>query len=54
MTNAQGEQHGANQRDPGAAALRIVGGKVARFWGFLDPIGLLHQPNRLPASAETR
>ena len=34
----------------GAAFLRIVGGRVARFWGLLDQMGLMRQINGLSMS----
>jgi predicted ester cyclase len=34
----------------GVAFLRIVGGKVARFWGFLDQVGLVRQMKALPTA----
>jgi predicted ester cyclase len=37
----------------GAAFLRIVGGKVARFWGFLDQLGLMKQIGGPPTSVRT-
>ena len=37
----------------GAAFLRIVGGKVARFWGFLDQLGLMKQISGPPTSVRT-
>jgi steroid delta-isomerase-like uncharacterized protein len=33
----------------GTAFLRIVGGKVAQLWGFLDQLGLMQQIGGLPA-----
>ena len=37
----------------GAAFLRIVGGRVARFWGFLDQLGLMKQISGPPTSVRT-
>ena len=37
----------------GAAFLRIVGGKVARFWGFLDQMGPMKQITGPPTSVRT-
>jgi predicted ester cyclase len=39
------------RRAEGRAFLRIAGGKVAQFWGFLDQLGLMQQIGRLPAPA---
>jgi predicted ester cyclase len=36
----------------GAAFLRIVGGKVARFWGLLDQMGLMKQITGSPTSVQ--
>ena len=36
----------------GTAFLRIAGGKVTRFWGFLDQLGLMQQIGGLPAPAQ--
>lgn len=33
----------------GTAFLRLTGGMVARFWGFLDQMGLMQQIGGLPA-----
>jgi predicted ester cyclase len=33
----------------GTAFLRIAGGKVAQFWGFLDQLGLMQEIGGLPA-----
>jgi predicted ester cyclase len=37
----------------GTAFLRVVDGKVAQFWGFLDQLGLMQQIGGLPASKQT-
>jgi steroid delta-isomerase-like uncharacterized protein len=36
----------------GTAFLRIVGGKVARLWGFLDQLSLMRQIGGLPAPGQ--
>jgi predicted ester cyclase len=36
----------------GTAFLRIVEGKVARLWGFLDQLSLMRQIGGLPAPGQ--